>query len=674
MAPTVSAKNYTLLHDCETNVAPNPVWSGGTPTVVADFYKQGSNCMGFTLKASGNNDTYFPVTQNLTGKTLHMWFMCSALKEMNVYASGGVQIYLYDGTNTGYYYMAGNDTYPGGWLNLVFDCNRTPDSGTQPTLTAITRIGLRINLTGTSKNAQNTWIDHVYVGDGLIAYGTTSFGIDDIYTLDASTSNGWGIIRKINGVYFLVGSLDIGDNSGTTGVTFLDKSKTIIFENRKVAASLYGINAVGNASGTNSITFGEKSGTAGIKGCSIRTAEITQDPKWQFTATDTDVATFQLYGCTFGDYIAFSLPTSNANREVLSCTFEGGHGAIVVSTCTVKYCNVVAPLGIGVSISSTSHAFSDSSIIAAGSGVDFSASGAGYPLANVVFAGCTYDLTFSGTSGTCTVSASGTSNPSGTRQASWRNPDKVWGYDYNAGSGSAYTDETTDAASDYRDDVLPLVDCDEASDCFYIGATSALPLHVAINVSTLGAGTWTITWEYWNSSTWTALSSVSDGTSGFKPTAAGLQKVTFTAPGDEAASAVNSVTAHWIRGRISAFTSKTTAPKVARAWVGVTDQITVTNTKTIRVTVKTSTGSAIQNARVYLKAAAGGPLGEGTVVLTGLTNSSGYLESTTFNYTGDQPVVGWARKSTSSPLYKSGPISDTIMGNWSYTVSLVSDE
>jgi hypothetical protein len=62
------------------------------------------------------------------------------------------------------------------------------------------------------------------------------------------------------------------------------------------------------------------------------------------------------------------------------------------------------------------------------------------------------------------------------------------------------------------------------------------------------------------------------------------------------------------------------------------------------------------------------------VILTGLTNSSGYLESTTFNYTGDQPVVGWARKSTGAPLYKSGAISDIITGTWSYTVAMVSDE
>jgi hypothetical protein len=47
--------------------------------------------------------------------------------------------------------------------------------------------------------------------------------------------------------------------------------------------------------------------------------------------------------------------------------------------------------------------------------------------------------------------------------------------------------------------------------------------------STQGAGTWTITWEFWNGTSWTALSGVTDGTTGFKA-AAGSHDVTWTMP------------------------------------------------------------------------------------------------------------------------------------------------
>jgi hypothetical protein len=47
------------------------------------------------------------------------------------------------------------------------------------------------------------------------------------------------------------------------------------------------------------------------------------------------------------------------------------------------------------------------------------------------------------------------------------------------------------------------------------------------------------------------------------------------------------------------------------------------------------------------------------VALYGLTNSSG-IKSVGRVYTSDQPITGWARKSTSSPFYVEGPISGTI--------------
>jgi hypothetical protein len=72
--------------------------------------------------------------------------------------------------------------------------------------------------------------------------------------------------------------------------------------------------------------------------------------------------------------------------------------------------------------------------------------------------------------------------------------------------------------------------------------------------------------------------------------------------------------------------------------------------------------SLIQDARVYLTAAAGGPLPEGTVIMNELTNVSG-LATETFQYTSDQPVTGRIRKGSATPLYKTATIAGTISNN-----------
>lgn len=100
------------------------------------------------------------------------------------------------------------------------------------------------------------------------------------------------------------------------------------------------------------------------------------------------------------------------------------------------------------------------------------------------------------------------------------------------------------------------------------------------------------------------------------------------------------------------------------------------NAKTVRVTVKDAvTLNPIQGVRVLLEAAAGGPLAAGTDILSGLTNVSGVIEDTVFNYTADQPVTGRARKGTTSPLYQQGSITGTITTNgFDTTILLISDE
>ena len=95
---------------------------------------------------------------------------------------------------------------------------------------------------------------------------------------------------------------------------------------------------------------------------------------------------------------------------------------------------------------------------------------------------------------------------------------------------------------------------------------------------------------------------------------------------------------------------------------GSATTVTINNTITVKVTVKDADDSSnIQNARVFLKADTGGDLAAGTVILNGLSNASGIVQDTGFNFTNNQPVTGWVRKTTSGTLYKQGLLGGTIV-------------
>ena len=99
------------------------------------------------------------------------------------------------------------------------------------------------------------------------------------------------------------------------------------------------------------------------------------------------------------------------------------------------------------------------------------------------------------------------------------------------------------------------------NDAFYFGRATPFST-VALFITTPGAGTWTITWEYWNGSAWTALTVISDGINHYRTGGGIISSVDMIAqqPIDMATTTVNSQSAYWIRGRVSAFTSITTVP------------------------------------------------------------------------------------------------------------------
>lgn len=134
--------------------------------------------------------------------------------------------------------------------------------------------------------------------------------------------------------------------------------------------------------------------------------------------------------------------------------------------------------------------------------------------------------------------------------------------------GGAFTDETTDANDAGADDVVLVPASPVNNDAFYLGYAYRFT-EVQVNTSTV-ATDGTVTWEYWNGTAWTALTSVSDDTSSFKTS--GLKSVTWALPWNWAKNTVNSQGPYYyVRARVSSAGTSTALGQQCFIGVGPVD-------------------------------------------------------------------------------------------------------
>lgn len=143
-------------------------------------------------------------------------------------------------------------------------------------------------------------------------------------------------------------------------------------------------------------------------------------------------------------------------------------------------------------------------------------------------------------------------------------PSFVWAYDDGT---TTYVDETADAIDeDVAGDVAAFTAA-AANDALYIGYESIF-LGVTLDIASADhvASDWTLVWEYWDGTTWSALT-VDDDNTGELSTV-GLNFVRWTDPGDWASTAVNGETYFWARARASAVAVGTPTVTMSRIWAG----------------------------------------------------------------------------------------------------------
>jgi len=129
------------------------------------------------------------------------------------------------------------------------------------------------------------------------------------------------------------------------------------------------------------------------------------------------------------------------------------------------------------------------------------------------------------------------------------------------------TDETTETNNATANDMHLLPSPGAVGDGFYFGLANPFDW-LCLNIGTPGVGTWTITWKYWNGTTWTALPLKYDETNHFRA-AAGKHWVHLDGrPGDWAQYTISGYNLYWIKGECTSYTDMTTQPLGTQAWIG----------------------------------------------------------------------------------------------------------
>ena len=151
----------SLLTDIDVDGTGNPTKFGGgnSPSVDTDMFTQGVRC--YSCGMSGGIGAASPTmadfsgsykaftSHDFAGEHLHIAIRCL----YRAFEAGGIGVLLGDGTNFGEWKIEGA-SYGGGWLYAVLNCDHTtgtpvvaPDynDGAAPDMSAITQIGMVIN-------------------------------------------------------------------------------------------------------------------------------------------------------------------------------------------------------------------------------------------------------------------------------------------------------------------------------------------------------------------------------------------------------------------------------------------------------------------------------------------------------------------------------------------------
>lgn len=614
MAIPVITNDFTKVDNADTDTD----WSGwGINSTKWEFdnqvYLEGAGSQALAPSATGDGGNGYDIvsgggsTFDATSNLIMVWIKVISPSWVTTKVLHGVYIRLTSAANWTDYYdydVGGNDVtwVSGGWHLVVLDANRTHDrtSGTAPTLTACRRIGVGFNMVYTNRKSNSYYID-------AISYGSSYEIAGDLH------------VDGTNGITF-------NNNTGADTVVRLDGGSWITdgYENgdwiriRNVGTGIDGDYQIQSAPTASTLTLSTGDFTV---------STVTAD-------TDAEV----LLGITLEDVYQYDIAATTRYTGVITKSPDGAY-------------QVNFPLIIGD--------------VSGANDVWFRSSGEVIYLADQPLDPGTTDLSIQSLEDTgTTVVTFGDSTGTGDSRVGFAGSVITQDIATFAGQGYLDLDDTIDTMEFFGSTVLGLDgSCTFAADtshlitsCLFVesgqvalGSTEARKLQfIGYGGTEGGALLWNENIDIESSQFYSNSEAIEH------PSAAGTpySYVGLTFAGNT----------YDVNNTATALTINQTedgggVASNATSYTGST--VTFVNTKTLKVTVKDVAGDVIENARVAIYALETvGTVTDGDELIDGaggaLSNASGIVQNTGFNYPGDVNVSVRVRKSSDgdTPKYK----------------------
>lgn len=692
----------------------SPYNAGGTPAADGENYIQGTDC--FSQSTGTKTGLVFSIVFDAgadqaasfaTDDVVLIWSFYAVGVNLNTYANGGMRaVIAADLSNADAWAIGGSDYARnpyGGWINAAVDPTLTPDYTIGSGTAGVWRyFGTMPNtLNAISKGTPHA-VDAIRYGRGLLSltgsggtfseiasYNDYNAGSTPPGTSSTSVDSGrhrLGLFQDNGGTYLWKGLLSFGVTA--TSCTFTDSNETIIVDDAAKTYTAFNKIEVHNASSSvtwNNITF------ISLGTTSPGSFEMVDD------------ATFSATGCSFNSMGTFIFDSNSTITDCVfntcgqitsgaadmdGCSFNQGTAATAVLAATpaeaalITNCTFISDgTGNGLEITGTAADFTLTGVDFSGYSTTVDANKAIY----VNIATGTVNITISGGSGVTaashvrtagatinvivgavTVKVTATTETGGAIQSAYvhlRASNATGPFPYQeavtiARSGTTATVTHTGHGMASNDKILLRGISDKTED------------NTVHQITVTGTNTYTYTTTDSGSTSYTGSNYVVDGQDETAYDNTPTTEGTFTGGTGYAVSDEITLTGGTVvtvdavsTGVVTQFTVNSGRDGGGRTTSEVLSQIWTTGSGTgFSLTLDTDnlTGSIIKST---------------FVALNGTTDVNGEISATRV-YSTDQPVVGWARKSTSSPYFKQGGVTDTIdnLVGLDYTAVLVSDE
>lgn len=613
MAVTVDISNtMTTMWNADSTTG----WTNITPAVFSGFQREGTYCLGAVVSNTTVQGYYTLTSFNFTSNRVYIWI--NARGEMDTLANGGIRILIGDGTNRMAYHVGGGDyTTPfvatGGWQCYCVDYNNLPTNKT----------------TIAGAEGSMSWTAITQVGVGFKTLAKSLGNVENCF---------WDIGRYGTGLVIKGGGVG---TEGTWAEIAADDESTasgkaygIIMEYQ---TGVYGVQG--------DITFGDNTST---------TSTYFKDNSATVVFMDSGPYSYSM------DIVGNSTGTNEFEDGVIvgsGDTARGRSGSTYLSagplfTADFSASNVDVVKLYGTTFKGVSEGITfGTTTTHALYGCTFSDSGQ-VNIGSVIMRNCTFSETSADNTDSALLwneninikNCNFIANSNGSDAAAIEHPSAAGSpydyygmifsgndYDVYNSSGSAITINLNDGSN--------ATTSDGSSVTFITGAVTTTVTVKDIDTNSIITGA-------------RVFAKVSDGTN-FPYD----DSVTITQTGG---TATVSHTAHGLSSNDYVVIEGANE----QGYNGV-KQITVTGANAYTYTCDSG-----------LSSPATGTITSTYVPLYGTTDGSGQVSQTKSYSSGDQIIEGWVRSASSSPYYKTGPISATIDNGSgaSITILLIRDE